>query len=183
MKKKYFHLLYGESGIGKTTLVQKLHDLVPSSAIHTAEQNITDGNLYDLLYLNENNSKAKIICGKVCETIFKDSDRLSQHTLKGTISTGETQRIAFIRNSLGPKSIKIFDEPFSGVDILSANIVISLIKNMPFFPSAHFIITGHADIFHDIDFRYMLSKNSNADSVISSIIHNMAGSSTKCNTG
>jgi ABC-type lipoprotein export system ATPase subunit len=159
MKNKYFHLIYGESGVGKTTLLKLIHNSNFGSSFHTVNQYISSGDMFDVLCLSKADPECKIFLESVSLIVFKDLDKLLIKSLDEKISTGQKQRLAFIRNALGSRNIKIFDEPFASVDVSSADKIINFIKKEAIFPGGHYIFTSHSNELSNIDFSYNLKSN------------------------
>ena len=93
--------------------------------------------LYDRLspyemvkYFADLNSMSKSVFDKRCSDIF---DRLNMNTFAnkriGTLSSGMKQKTSIARTIIHDPDIIVFDEPTTGLDVMTSRSIIELIRN------------------------------------------------------
>jgi len=146
--------LIGPNGSGKTTTLRMIATMISptSGAIKINDKDVSiDGRLarksigfmtnqtalYDRLspyemvkYFADLNSMDKSIFNKRCKDIF---DRLNMNTFAnkriGTLSSGMKQKTSIARTIIHDPDIIVFDEPTTGLDVMTSRSIIELIRN------------------------------------------------------
>ncbi len=146
--------LIGPNGSGKTTTLRMIATMISptSGAIKINDKDVSiDGRLarksigfmtnqtalYDRLspyemvkYFADLNSMDKSIFDKRCKDIF---DRLNMNTFAnkriGTLSSGMKQKTSIARTIIHDPDIIVFDEPTTGLDVMTSRSIIELIRN------------------------------------------------------
>lgn len=159
--------LVGRSGIGKTQLFRLLAGLnTPDSGTITIQQQhrVKAGDMgviFQHYYLFEWRTifqtlmlaakKNKQLAGKEMETIlaYADNFSLSEHLQKypQQLSGGQRQRVSILQQLLKGSNFLLLDEPFSGLDILMLDKVISLLLQVSVSDELKTLII----VSHDID--------------------------------
>jgi ABC-type lipoprotein export system ATPase subunit len=162
-------LLQAPSGSGKTTLVHMLYGMpIPySGAITWGNEQINQINdeslsrlrashisiifqdlrLFPNLTVWENIEIKRLLSPAVSEQLVEEwLSRLGiidkQHTLAGTLSYGEQQRVAIVRALVQPFNWLLMDEPFSHLDSTNRNKAITLIAEVAAAQQAGIIIAA-----------------------------------------
>ena len=146
--------LIGPNGSGKTTTLRMIATMISptSGTIKINDKDVSiDGclarksigfmtnqtALYDRLspyemvkYFANLNSMDKSIFNKRCKDIF---DRLNMNTFAnkriGTLSSGMKQKTSIARTIIHDPDIIVFDEPTTGLDVMTSRSIIELIRN------------------------------------------------------
>lgn len=137
-----FVLLFGESGCGKTTLLNMLCGIVPfdqgeircGTDIFTGQVKwdvikdkiayITqDVYLVDYLTVLENLQLCSTDDGRIQRSLEQFQLAHLQHRLPATLSGGERQRIAILQALLADKEILLLDEPTASLDAENKRLV------------------------------------------------------------
>ena len=146
--------LIGPNGSGKTTTLRMIATMISPTfgTIMINEKDVSiDGRLarksigfmtnqtalYDRLspyemvkYFADLNSMDKSVFDKRCKDIF---DRLNMNTFAnkriGTLSSGMKQKTSIARTIIHDPDIIVFDEPTTGLDIMTSRSIIELIRN------------------------------------------------------
>jgi len=146
--------LIGPNGSGKTTTLRMIATMISpnSGTIKINDKDVSiDGRLarksigfmtnqtalYDRLspyemvkYFADLNSMDKSVFDKRCKDIF---DRLNMNTFAnkriGTLSSGMKQKTSIARTIIHDPDIIVFDEPTTGLDVMTSRSIIELIKN------------------------------------------------------
>ena len=146
--------LVGKNGSGKTTTLRMISTMMrPTSGSININGHDTAENdrlarksigfmtnqtaLYDRLspyemvkYFADLNRMEKDIFEKRCRDIF---DRLDMHTFAnkriGTLSSGMKQKTSIARTIIHDPDIIVFDEPTTGLDVMTSRAIIELIRN------------------------------------------------------
>ena len=146
--------LIGPNGSGKTTTLRMIATMISptSGRIKINDKDVSiDGRLarksigfmtnqtalYDRLspyemvkYFANLNSMDKSIFNKRCKDIF---DRLNMNTFAnkriGTLSSGMKQKTSIARTIIHDPDIIVFDEPTTGLDVMTSRSIIELIRN------------------------------------------------------
>ena len=146
--------LIGPNGSGKTTTLRMIATMISptSGAIKINDKDVSiDGRLarksigfmtnqtalYDRLspyemvkYFADLNSMDKSVFNKRCKDIF---DRLNMNTFAnkriGTLSSGMKQKTSIARTIIHDPDIIVFDEPTTGLDVMTSRSIIELIRN------------------------------------------------------
>lgn len=146
--------LIGPNGSGKTTTLRMIATMISptSGAIKINDKDVSiDGRLarksigfmtnqtalYDRLspyemvkYFADLNSMDKSEFDKRCKDIF---DRLNMNTFAnkriGTLSSGMKQKTSIARTIIHDPDIVVFDEPTTGLDVMTSRSIIELIRN------------------------------------------------------
>ena len=146
--------LIGPNGSGKTTTLRMIATMISptSGAIKINDKDVSiDGRLarksigfmtnqtalYDRLspyemvkYFADLNSMDKSLFDKRCKDIF---DRLNMNTFAnkriGTLSSGMKQKTSIARTIIHDPDIIVFDEPTTGLDVMTSRSIIELIRN------------------------------------------------------
>ena len=146
--------LIGPNGSGKTTTLRMISTMMrPTSGSININGHDTAENdrlarksigfmtnqtaLYDRLspyemvkYFADLNRMEKDIFEKRCRDIF---DRLDMHTFAnkriGTLSSGMKQKTSIARTIIHDPDIIVFDEPTTGLDVMTSRAIIELIRN------------------------------------------------------
>ena len=146
--------LIGPNGSGKTTTLRMIATMISptSGKIKINDKDVSiDGRLarksigfmtnqtalYDRLspyemvkYFADLNSMDKSIFNKRCKDIF---DRLNMNTFAnkriGTLSSGMKQKTSIARTIIHDPDIIVFDEPTTGLDVMTSRSIIELIRN------------------------------------------------------
>jgi ATP-binding cassette subfamily C protein len=172
LEKGKITILSGESGSGKTTLLKiliglyqtdydvlvdgkrRIHELSPDdTAFASLDRSVFPMSIYDNIVLGDGT-----ISSDTVEDIFERlgfADWIRQlpdgiHTIIGDgISGGQKQVIANARAILSDRSILIFDEPFSALDIEKEEALVKVLQNLK---SKHFLLlTTHRMQKDDFD--------------------------------
>ncbi len=146
--------LIGPNGSGKTTTLRMIATMISpnSGIININDKDVSiDGRLarksigfmtnqtalYDRLspyemvkYFADLNSMDKSVFDKRCKDIF---DRLNMNTFAnkriGTLSSGMKQKTSIARTIIHDPDIIVFDEPTTGLDVMTSRSIIELIRN------------------------------------------------------
>ena len=146
--------LIGPNGSGKTTTLRMIATMISptSGRIKINDKDVSiDGRLarksigfmtnqtalYDRLspyemvkYFADLNSMDKSVFDKRCKDIF---DRLNMNTFAnkriGTLSSGMKQKTSIARTIIHDPDIIVFDEPTTGLDVMTSRSIIELIRN------------------------------------------------------
>ena len=146
--------LIGPNGSGKTTTLRMIATMISptSGTININDKDVSiDGRLarksigfmtnqtalYDRLspyemvkYFADLNSMDKSLFDKRCKDIF---DRLNMNTFAnkriGTLSSGMKQKTSIARTIIHDPDIIVFDEPTTGLDVMTSRSIIELIRN------------------------------------------------------
>ena len=146
--------LIGPNGSGKTTTLRMIATMISptSGTIKINDEDVSiDGRLarksigfmtnqtalYDRLspyemvkYFADLNSMDKSLFDKRCKDIF---DRLNMNTFAnkriGTLSSGMKQKTSIARTIIHDPDIIVFDEPTTGLDVMTSRSIIELIRN------------------------------------------------------
>ena len=146
--------LIGPNGSGKTTTLRMISTMISptSGTIKIKDRDVSyDGRsarksigfmtnqtaLYDRLspfemvkYFADLNSMDKAVFDKRCKDIF---DRLDMNTFAnkriGTLSSGMKQKTSIARTIIHDPDIIVFDEPTTGLDVMTSRSIIELIRN------------------------------------------------------
>lgn len=141
--------LLGESGCGKTTILNAIAGLVPYSGNITPVKisyvfqtprlvpNLTV--LTNLTLIGAEQNQAKDMLEKVG---LKDKANAYPKTLSG----GEAQRVSLCRAFLHPADLLLLDEPFSSLDLKTKLAAMDLFKNLQQHSER-----GELFVTHDID--------------------------------
>lgn len=119
--------ILGKSGVGKTTLLNVISGLIPSSFKSDKKSSIAfqDDKLIPHLTVKEN-LKLVGITEKEIETALLEFDVLDKiNCYPNKLSGGERQRVNVIRAFLSKRDLILLDEPFSSLDI---HLKLKLIK-------------------------------------------------------
>jgi ABC-type multidrug transport system ATPase subunit len=142
-------VIYGPSGVGKTTLLKRLFDETDNAAFHDASQEVFGSNIHEMLLID----KEHLSANKIIHFLSKSFGiNLAEVVNRSSyeFSLGQQKRIAFIRNMLGDKKYKYFDEPFSHVDQKAANQLIKFVLSNNLFQNSNVIFTSHHNNFDRI---------------------------------
>ena len=146
--------LIGPNGSGKTTTLRMISTMIAptSGTIKIKDRDVSDDGrfarksigfmtnqtaLYDRLspfemvkYFADLNSMDKSVFDKRCKDIF---DRLDMNTFGnkriGTLSSGMKQKTSIARTIIHDPDIIVFDEPTTGLDVMTSRSIIELIRN------------------------------------------------------
>ena len=146
--------LIGPNGSGKTTTLRMIATMISptSGTIKINDKDVSiDGRLarksigfmtnqtalYDRLspyemvkYFADLNSMDKSLFDKRCKDIF---DRLNMNSFAnkriGTLSSGMKQKTSIARTIIHDPDIIVFDEPTTGLDVMTSRSIIELIRN------------------------------------------------------
>ena len=146
--------LIGPNGSGKTTTLRMISTMISptSGTIKIKDRDVSDDGriarksigfmtnqtaLYDRLspfemvkYFADLNSMDKSVFDKRCKDIF---DRLDMNTFAnkriGTLSSGMKQKTSIARTIIHDPDIIVFDEPTTGLDVMTSRSIIELIRN------------------------------------------------------
>ncbi len=146
--------LIGPNGSGKTTTLRMISTMISptSGTIKIKDRDVLDDGrvarksigfmtnqtaLYDRLspfemvkYFADLNSMDKTVFDKRCKDIF---DRLDMNTFAnkriGTLSSGMKQKTSIARTIIHDPDIIVFDEPTTGLDVMTSRSIIELIRN------------------------------------------------------
>ena len=146
--------LIGPNGSGKTTTLRMISTMMrpTSGSININGHDTTENDrlarksigfmtnqtaLYDRLspyemvkYFADLNRMEKNVFEKRCLDIF---DRLDMHTFAnkriGTLSSGMKQKTSIARTIIHDPDIIVFDEPTTGLDVMTSRAIIELIRN------------------------------------------------------
>ncbi len=146
--------LIGPNGSGKTTTLRMISTMISptSGTIKIKDRDVSDDGriarksigfmtnqtaLYDRLspfemvkYFADLNSMDKTVFHKRCKDIF---DRLDMNTFAnkriGTLSSGMKQKTSIARTIIHDPDIIVFDEPTTGLDVMTSRSIIELIRN------------------------------------------------------
>ncbi len=146
--------LIGPNGSGKTTTLRMISTMISptSGTIKIKDRDVSDDGriarksigfmtnqtaLYDRLspfemvkYFADLNSMDKTVFDKRCKDIF---DRLDMNTFAnkriGTLSSGMKQKTSIARTIIHDPDIIVFDEPTTGLDVMTSRSIIELIRN------------------------------------------------------
>ena len=146
--------LIGPNGSGKTTTLRMISTMISptSGTIKIKDRDVSDDGrsarksigfmtnqtaLYDRLspfemvkYFADLNSMDKAVFDKRCKDIF---DRLDMNTFAnkriGTLSSGMKQKTSIARTIIHDPDIIVFDEPTTGLDVMTSRSIIELIRN------------------------------------------------------
>lgn len=185
-EKSNIYLIRGESGIGKSTIVNLLLGLwdVDTGIISVNGMNLSEIDLekyrekvavvpqnpfffHDTIY-NNITLDCDIPEEKVWEVIkkVKLDDMIMTltdgiHTVLGddgkTISGGQRQRLAIARALLRPADVLVFDEPTSALDSCTEQIIANTIKDID---GRIVLIVSHSDCFLDVaDYKMEMKSN------------------------
>ena len=148
------YALIGPNGSGKTTTLRMISTMISptSGTIKIKDRDVSDSGrvarksigfmtnqtaLYDRLspfemvkYFADLNSMDKVVFDKRCKDIF---DRLDMNTFAnkriGTLSSGMKQKTSIARTIIHDPDIIVFDEPTTGLDVMTSRSIIELIRN------------------------------------------------------
>lgn len=142
-------LLFGESGCGKTTLLNILCGIVPfdqgeiryGTNVFTGQVKwdtikdriayITqDVYLVDYLTVLENLQLCSTDDGRIQRSLEKFQLAYLQHRLPATLSGGERQRIAILQALLADKEILLLDEPTASLDAENKRLVFQTLEKI-----------------------------------------------------
>ena len=146
--------LIGPNGSGKTTTLRMIATMISPTygTIKINDEDVSiDGRLarksigfmtnqtalYDRLspyemvkYFADLNSMDRFLFNKRCKDIF---DRLNMNTFAnkriGTLSSGMKQKTSIARTIIHDPDIIVFDEPTTGLDVMTSRSIIELIRN------------------------------------------------------
>ena len=146
--------LIGPNGSGKTTTLRMISTMISptSGTIKIKNRDVSDDGriarksigfmtnqtaLYDRLspfemvkYFADLNSMDKSVFDKRCKDIF---NRLDMNTFSnkriGTLSSGMKQKTSIARTIIHDPDIIVFDEPTTGLDVMTSRSIIELIRN------------------------------------------------------
>ena len=146
--------LIGPNGSGKTTTLRMIATMISptSGTIKINDKDVSIDSrlarksigfmtnqtaLYDRLspyemvkYFADLNSMDKSLFDKRCKDIF---DRLNMNTFAnkriGTLSSGMKQKTSIARTIIHDPDIIVFDEPTTGLDVMTSRSIIELIRN------------------------------------------------------
>ena len=146
--------LIGPNGSGKTTTLRMISTMIsPTSGSIKIKGNdvVTDGRLarksigfmtnqtalYDRLspyemvkYFADLNSMERRVFNQRCEKIFDSLDMNSFANKRiGTLSSGMKQKTSIARTIIHNPDIIVFDEPTTGLDVMTSRSIIELIRN------------------------------------------------------
>ena len=143
---KFTHtVITGPNGSGKSTMLGLVSGLIfADNGSVTASSNrfgyvgviplIVKGNLREnLLYGNENHVSDKILYSYIEEFRVFNSDSekdLNKIISSKTLSSGQLQKISFIRSLLNEPDILLLDESTSNLDVESKNLIFEILKNL-----------------------------------------------------
>lgn len=146
-------VIYGPSGVGKTTLLKRLFNEADNAAFHDASQEVFGSDIYEMLLIDKEHKFAEQIIYFFSKSFGIDASEIMKRS-SYEFSLGQQKRIAFIRNILGDKKYKYFDEPFSHVDQNATNQLIKFIKSNKLSQNSNIILTSHHNNFDkDCKFR------------------------------
>lgn len=167
-----FHVILGDNGAGKTTLLRALAGLAqptrgtisilgksPREACRELGYMAHPSLLYDEMSGMENLryfAKLYDIAGEIaneerCAEVIR-SVRLDPELLRpvGQYSQGMRQRMSLARAILHDPRILLLDEPFSNVDVHSAQEIVGLLKEMRDAEKTIFVVTHQAALLEGV---------------------------------
>ena len=146
--------LIGPNGSGKTTTLRMISTMISptSGTIKIKDKDVTKDSrkarksigfmtnqtaLYDRLspfemvkYFADLNSMDKAVFEKRCKDIFNKLDMNSFANKRiGTLSSGMKQKTSIARTIIHDPDIIVFDEPTTGLDVMTSRSIIDLIRN------------------------------------------------------
>ena len=146
--------LIGPNGSGKTTTLRMISTMISptSGTIKIKDKDVTKNGrearksigfmtnqtaLYDRLspyemvkYFADLNSMEKVVFEKRCKDIFDTLDMNSFANKRiGTLSSGMKQKTSIARTIIHNPDIIVFDEPTTGLDVMTSRSIIELIRN------------------------------------------------------
>jgi heme ABC exporter ATP-binding subunit CcmA len=163
-----FHVIVGDNGAGKTTLLRVLAGLAlptrgtisilgkaPQEACREVGYMAHPSLLYDEMSGMENLryfARLYDIAGdERCEQVIR-SVRLDPELERpvGQYSQGMRQRMSLARAILHDPKILLLDEPFSNVDVHSAQEIVGLLKEMRDAGKTIFVVTHQASLLEEV---------------------------------
>jgi ATP-binding cassette, subfamily B, bacterial PglK len=182
------YAIIGESGVGKTTFLDRLSGLISTNGIvsindqkYCASVLNTSAWRQNISYISQN---IQLFPALLSENLYSDSnieidnklrerysvDFLSDEILANNqplkpseYSGGENQRIGILRYAVSPKKINIFDEVTAALDPDNKVKIISNIVDQSNNQQINIFVTHDVEILKYFDVVYTLRKNGNFD--------------------
>ena len=120
-------LVYGNSGIGKTTLLKNLSSKIDASIVLSDPKSTLTPHLKIYQILEDQKNRFDLSLSKLFKILKLPDSVLSSFPYN--ISGGESFRVALIRALMFNKPYLLLDEPFSSIDLDMRQTVLNLIFN------------------------------------------------------
>lgn len=149
-------VLIGETGCGKSWIMEQYglfldQNKIPFSLIHQ-EPYLYNDTVIENIFLGQEKTEESLSLAKKYLKLFgldilaKDIDKLLDMELGENgkrVSGGQAKRICLIRSLVADVDYVLWDDPFSSVDLLLENKIISEMKEDPRLSHKTFILTSH----------------------------------------
>ncbi|MBT4792028.1 MAG: ABC transporter ATP-binding protein [Halobacteriovoraceae bacterium] len=156
LKKGVWNVLVGETGSGKSWLMDRFSELlhlhkIPYSYIHQ-EPYLYNDTFIGNIFLGQEHTKEKIEQVKLyvkqfgLDVLHDDIDSLLYMELGENgkrVSGGQAKRIALIRSLISDVEYILWDDPFSSVDLILENEIIQRLKRDKNLSKKTFLISSH----------------------------------------
>tara|TARA_B100001971_G_scaffold215195_1_gene260258 strand:+ start:84544 stop:86181 length:1638 start_codon:yes stop_codon:yes gene_type:complete len=153
---KNWNVFIGETGVGKSYLLEKLAEQLHFSKISYSyiqqEPYLYNDSIFNNIFLGNDSSPEKMKLVKKCLVDFgldilgpslEDVLKLEVGENGKQVSGGQAKRIALIRSLVSDVDFILWDDPFSSVDLILEREIIKHLKQDPLLEGKTFILTSH----------------------------------------